>query len=181
MTHPHDNDVPKGNYPPPSPWNFESFKILLDERDAAHREALKLQAAEYERRLHDLNGEYQRDKRRQQDYVLSDKFEQYVAASDEKRVDALAHVNERFEQYARTADEKRDLALTRVNEKFDDYIRRYELRQREIDNLLIAGETAARTAKEFAADAARKMNRNLVIAGLIITFVIGIAQVLGGH
>ena len=136
---------------------------LYDERFAAQEKALALQAKEYERRLHDLNGEYKRDRERQKDYVTVEKFE------DNLRAESTA----------------RDAALLRIDEKFNDYIKRYEARQREVDLLLAAQEGAAREAKsaaenegrrsrEATAEQARKTNRNLgyVSAALAITVIV---------
>ena len=98
----------------------------LEERQAAVRDALTLQAAEYERRLQTLNHENERIAS-----VLNGSVSQ-----------------ERFEQYVSNESEKRELALERVNEKFDDYVRRADQRQREMDLLIQAQDQAAREAKE---------------------------------
>lgn len=122
----------------------------IDERFAALDKALQLQATEYERRLHDLNGEFERDRTRQHDYVTVDKYESTLAS----------------EKIAREA------ALLRVDEKFDDYVKRYEIRQREVDLLLAAQAGAADEAKRAVEEQGRKSNRNLGIASLILGAIV---------
>lgn len=122
----------------------------MDERFAALDKALELQASEYERRLHLLNGEFERDRARQHDYVTTDKYESTLEA----------------EKSAREA------ALLRVDEKFEDYIKRYEIRQREVDLLLAAQAGAADEAKRAVEDQGRKSNRNLGIASLVLGVVV---------
>ena len=109
----------------------------LEERQDVVKEALTLQAAEYERRLQTLNHENER-----------------IAS-----VLAGSVSQERFEQYVKNESEKRELALERVNEKFDDYVRRAEQRQREMDLLIQAQEQAAREAKEAVARAERDASK----------------------
>lgn len=116
----------------------------IDERFDALDKALKLQAREYERRLHDLNGEFERDRTRQHDYVTTDKYESQLEA----------------EKVAREA------ALLRVDEKFNEYIKRYEARQREVDLLLAAQSGAADQAQRAVEEQGRKSNRNLGLASL---------------
>lgn len=116
----------------------------LDERFDAMDKALELQAAEYARRLHDLNGEYQRDRIRQNDYVTVDKWE----------------TTNEGERIARVA------ALLRVDEKFEEYVKRYEVRQREVDLLLAAQSGAADEARRAVEEQGRKSNRNLGMASL---------------
>lgn len=122
----------------------------LDERFQALSKALELQAVEYERRLHDLNGEFERDRVRQHDYVTVDKYESQLTA----------------EKLAREA------ALLRVDEKFDEYVKRYEIRQREVDLLLAAQSGAADEAKRAVEEQGRKSNRNLGIASLILGAIV---------
>lgn len=128
----------------------------MDERFAALDKALVLQAEEYARRLHSLNGEYQRDRQRQLGYVSADKFESTHKA----------------EATARAA------ALLRVDEKFEDYVKRYEVRQREVDLLLAAQAGAADEAKRAVQDAARKQNRNLGIASLTLGIIVFVANII---
>lgn len=129
----------------------------INERFEALNKALELQAKEYERRLHDLNGEFERDRTRQHDYVTIDKWE----------------ATNKAEATARTA------ALLRVDEKFEEYVKRYEVRQREVDLLLAAQSGAAEEAKRAVEDAvrksdaqsrelARKQSRNLGLASLAL-------------
>lgn len=139
---------------------------LYDERFAAQEKALALQAREYERRLHDLNGEYKRDRERQKDYVTIDKYEDKLASEQEAR----------------------ENALTRVDERFEDYIKRYEARQREVDLLLTAQKAAAEAAKYAAEEQgrraldatnaqARKTNRNLGIVSLVLGVIVVVVNV----
>lgn len=133
----------------------------INERFAALDKALELQAKEYERRLHDLNGEYVRDRQRQNQYVTTDKYENNLTQEREKR----------------------EFALARVDEKFEDYIKRYEARQREVDLLLSAQKGAAEEAKRAAEEQGRKIRdetekqgrkqaRNLLLMGLVLTGLI---------
>lgn len=138
-----------------------------DERFAAIDKALVLQAKEYERRLHDLNGEYQRDRQRQALFVTMDKWET---------------VNE-TERVARIA------ALARVDEKFEEYVKRYEVRQREVDLLLAAQAGAADEAKRAveeqgrksdaqSRELARRQSRNLGVASLTLGLIVFFANVI---
>lgn len=155
---------------------LESIQATMDEREKRFedyregvKEALALQASEYSRRLHELNGEYKRDRERQADFVRSDKYEDKLKADEEK-----------FKREA----EARETALLRVDEKFNDYVRRYEQDKRDLDVLLAAqkgaAEEAVRAAEKFALAAKDKANeqgrrtaRNLTVMGLGLTaFVI---------
>lgn len=128
----------------------------VDERFAALSKALDLQAAEYERRLHALNGEFERDRERQHNYVTTDKWE----------------ATNKAESTARTA------ALLRVDEKFEEYVKRYEVRQREVDLLLAAQSGAAEEAKRAVEEQGRKSNRNLGIASLVLGIVVFGANII---
>lgn len=134
---------------------MERIARLTDRMDEQEK-ALVLQAKEYARRLHDLNGEYQRDRARQNDYVTTDKWE---ATNEGERVARVA-------------------ALLRVDEKFDEYVKRYEQRQREVDLLLAAQKGAAEQAIRAAEDQGRKSNRNIGIAGLVLTLIVIAANFL---
>lgn len=139
----------------------------INERFDALDKALELQAKEYARRLHDLNGEYQRDRQRQAQFVSEDKWE----------------TTNKAESVARAA------ALLRVDEKFEEYVKRYEVRQREIDLLLAAQAGAAEEAKRAVEDAvrksdaqsrelARRQSRNLSIASLSLGILVFAANFL---
>lgn len=131
-------------------------RARLDERLQALDKALQLQAKEYERRLHDLNGEFERDRTRQHDYVTIDKYEAQLTA----------------EKLAREA------ALLRVDEKFQEYVKRYEARQREVDLLLSAQAGAADEARRAVEDQGRKSNRNLGLASLGLGVIVFFANVI---
>lgn len=135
---------------------LEEREKRMDERFAALDKALMLQADEYARRLHDLNGEYQRDRARQNDYVTVDKWE------TAREADATARV----------------AALLRVDEKFEEYVKRYEVRQREIDLLLAAQKGAAEAAIKAAEDQGRKSNRNIAISGVVLGLVVFLSNVV---
>jgi hypothetical protein len=134
----------------------EERQERIDERFRALDKALRLQAQEYERRLHDLNGEYQRDRQRQSDYVTVDKWEQTNKA----------------ESTARAA------ALLRVDEKFEEYVKRYEVRQREIDLLLSAQKGAAEAAIRAAEDQGRRSNRNIGVAGVVLGLIVLVVNII---
>lgn len=177
----------------------------IDERFTALDKALELQAAEYARRLHALNGEYQRDRQRQAGYVATDKYEAGIKAEAEARARETMRMNERFDDYlemyekrhreledevrARTPQAQFDdykkaessaraTALLRVDEKFDDYVKRYEIRQREVDLLLAAQAGAADEARRAVEDQGRKSNRNLGIASLVLGMVVFAANII---
>lgn len=128
----------------------------MDERFAALSKALELQATEYERRLHALNGEFERDRLRQHQYVTTDKWETKNEAEQEAR----------------------ETALLRVDEKFTEYVKRYEARQREVDLLLAAQSGAAEEAKRAVEEQGRKSNRNLGIASLLLGALVFGAQII---
>lgn len=146
----------------------------LEDYKASVKEALKLQAEEYTRRLHDLNGEYKRDRERQQDYVRVDKYEDKLKADEEK---------------FKRESEAREKALLRVDEKFDEYVRRYEQDKRDIQ-VLLAAQKAAVEAAERAADkhsveqkekveaASRRTTRNLQLMGLGLAIFVFAANFL---
>lgn len=135
---------------------FTALDRRLEERFAALSKALELQATEYARRFHDLNGAFERDRVRQNDYVTVDKWEARNEA----------------EQEARTT------ALLRINEKFDDYLKRYEERQHEVDLLLAAQKGAAEAAIKAAEQQGRKSNRNIAVASLVLGLAVFAANVL---
>lgn len=141
----------------------EYIERLLNERDrrfddrfVALDKALTLQATEYARRLYDLNGEYQRDRERQNAYVTVDKWE------DRLKAEAMA----------------RSAALQRVDEKFEEYVKRYEVRQREIDLLLAAQKGAADAAIKAAEEQGRKSNRNIAISGFILGVIVFLVNII---
>lgn len=135
---------------------FEALDRLLNERFVSLEKKLNTEAIELARRLHDLNGEYKRDRERQADYVRIEKFEDKLK-TDAERLKA--------ESVAREA------ALLRVDEKFDDYVKRYEQDKRETDLALAAQKGAAEQAKRAAEEQGRKSNRNLAIATLLLGII----------
>ena len=138
-------------------WTLPTLKVLMDERFAAIDKALELQAEEYSRRLKDLNGEYIRDRERQNDYVTVEKYEDKLAAEAQAR----------------------DVALTRVDEKFQDYVKRYEVRQREVDQALSMMKGAADQAQRAIEEQARRTNRNIAILGLALAVLVALANYIG--
>lgn len=135
-------------------------------------EATELQAAEYARRLEDLNGEYKRDRDRQQDFVSTERFETSLKAEKDKFSEFIQRYETRHEeivnaqhQYVTTdkyedklAAEKdaREHALQRVDERFAEYVTRWEARQREIDQTIVTLSQAAAEAKRIAEDQGRQ-------------------------
>jgi phosphopantetheine adenylyltransferase len=128
----------------------------IDERFEALGKALEIAAQEYARRLHDLNGEYKRDRERQAQYVTIDKYETQTRA----------------EQIAR------ETALLRVDEKFEEYVKRYEVRQREVDLVLSVQKGAAEQAIRAAEETGRKSNRNLAIASICLAGLVLLANII---
>lgn len=163
----------------------------LQERFDASEAATKLQATEYARRLKDLNGEYQRDKDRQTDYVTTDKYEDKIAAMDSARVAAV-----------NSEKDAREAALLRVDEKFDDYVKKWEQIQQDQAAQIITlsaaaaeakriaedqgrqtraeADQAARAQKEAQQDAVRRQTRNITLMGIFLAAVVGLANLLPG-
>lgn len=139
----------------------------LEERRVADTEARGLQAVEYERRLTALNHAHEKALEVQHTYVTQDKYEDKLNAEEEARTTALLRVDEKF-----------DSALTRVDEKFQDHVKRWELRQREIDMALDTQKGAALEATRQVEDQARKTNRNLAIAVIVISVIVGVVNYL---
>lgn len=159
------------------------LEVTLQKMD----QATELQAQEYSRRLHELNGEYKRDRERQADFVSTDKYEDKIAAMDEARIAAV-----------HSEKEAREQALLRVDEKFEEYVQRWELRQREMDQTIntlskaaaeakniaesqgrqtrAEAEASAQRAKDAAAEATRRQTRNITIMGIILATVVGVAN-----
>lgn len=162
------------------------LETKVEERD----KALGKQATEYERRLKDLNNEASRIQDVLNRSVTAEKFEDYVKNEADKTAAALDQ-----------EEQKRVLALERVDEKFDEYVKRYEQRQRDIDNVLAAQKGAAEEARRIAEDSARKTReesetqwrqtqkesqdqaritqRNTAVMGALVIAVIALAQYLG--
>lgn len=163
----------------------------LQEKVEARDKALTVQAKEYERRLHDLNGEYKRDRERQTDFVSIDKYEDKIAAMDEARTTAVE-----AEKMAR------ETALQRVDEKFIEYVKKWEQIQAEQAATIVTlsqaaaeakriaedqgrqtraeAETAARRQKDEQQEAARRQTRNITLMGIGLAFIVGLANILPG-
>lgn len=161
---------------PTEPTWWESFKELLDirfdhldERFGHVQTALELQAREYERRLEDLNGAHKEAIRVQHTYVTVDKYEDRMLAQELARQIAVDRLDE---QLASTT--------LRTDEKLEDYIKRYEVRQREIDQALDISKGASDAAQRISEEQGRKTNRNMALMGLALTIIIAAANWLGG-
>lgn len=175
-----------------TPGDIQELEILvarLQEKIEARDKALLVQADEYERRLHDLNGEYKRDRERQQDFVSIDKYEDKIAAMDEARTTAVE-----------AEKQARETALERVDEKFNEYVKKWEQIQAEQAATIVTLSQAAAEAKRIAEDqgrltrkesedqsrrqkdeqreAARRQTRNITLMGIGLAFVVGLANVL---
>jgi hypothetical protein len=150
---------------------IDGLRELVEERTHANERALTLQAHEYERRLDSLNHAHEKAVEVQHTYVTADKYEASLTSEANARA----------------------LALDRIDEKFSDHVKRYELRQSELDLSIQASDNAAKqiaaTAAALAQDAKdaaarqaedarqkaeaveRRANRNLVVAGLLISAI----------
>lgn len=151
--------------------NLEIEVARLQEKVEAGDKALQVQAREYERRLHDLNGEYKRDRDRQQDYVRIDRFESAMNVEKDKFAEFVERYETRHEEIVNAQHEyvttdkyedkllaekdAREHALQRVDERFSEYVTRWEARQREIDTTIITLSQAASEAKRIAEDQGR--------------------------
>ncbi len=80
-----------------------SLKELLNEKLKGRDDALKLQADEYERRLEDLNHEYQRNKDRNAEFPSAEKFDslQTEFLKYKESNDKIIVVREKFESFER--------------------------------------------------------------------------------
>lgn len=171
--------------------SLEVAIAVLETTVRATEKALELQALEYERRLHALNGEYTRDRERQKDYITVDKYEDKIEAMDKARVAAVE-----AEKSAREA------ALLRVNENLNDYVKRWEQRQRETEMTISTLSAAAAEAKQIAENQGRqtreeadqearrqkeaaeanmrRQNRNITIMGICLAAIVGLVNLLPG-
>ncbi len=120
--------------------------------------ALRMQAEEYRRRLDVLNHAHEKAVEVQHTYVTQEKYDANSTA----------------------ATVARDIALTRVDERFDDHVKRYELRQRELDQALDIQKGAATEVKRAVEAAERRQTRNLTVAGLALAAVIGAFNTVPG-
>lgn len=139
-------------------WALSSLKERHDDKFTQLAKALELQAKEYERRLAELNHAHDRAVTVQHTYVTQEKY-------DER---------------AQSDTDARDAALLRVNEKFDEYVKRYEQRQREVDQALAIQKGAAEQAQRIAEEQGRKSNRNIAIATIVITVVMTVINFVTG-
>lgn len=78
----------------------KQMKAVLEGRD----KALQLQAAEYERRLTDLNHAHQEALRVQHTYVTQDKYESRAKSDDDARKAETARINEILDQHKTRLD-----------------------------------------------------------------------------
>ena len=149
-------------------WTLPQLKELLDERFAALKQALDLQAREYERRLSLLNHAHEKAVEERGTFVTQEKYE------DKMKAEATA----------------RRIALDRVDEKFEEYVKLYERRQREVDEALAlmkgaaegaatAAEAQGRETQRATEEAARRTNRNLVVTGIAVSVIVAVANGAG--
>ncbi len=143
--------------------HLELTVVRLEEQLKASEKALRLQAEEYERRLDVLNHAHEEAREVAAKTVNRKEFEDYVKATQMARDEAV-----------RTEADKRELALQRVDEKFDDYVKRYEVRQREVDQALTTQKASAEAARQFAQEAVQKANRNIAALGVVLAVVIAV-------
>ena len=167
---------------------LEAQDKVTDAKFKASKEALDLQAKEYERRLEDLNHEHQRNIERNADYIGKEKFEafekefrQYKESNDKalvgkERFEAFIRefqqykttndkaVEEKAKYIADAVDQKATSALTTVNVKADAV-------KKEFDEYKVTQATAA----ALAAGAKQGMGK---ISGVAIAAVGVIASLL---
>lgn len=134
--------------------HIENKVVELQARNEGKEEALRLQAAEYERRLQALNNENARVAAVLAHSVSQDRFDDYVKSE-----------RDREEELSRTTKAAADLALDRVNEKFDEFVRKYELRQKEVDAIL-TGQAAVVSAQ------AKLFTRNVALATIALAVIV---------
>jgi hypothetical protein len=86
-------------------------RIIRLERDVHWmQENLKLQAAEYERRLSTLNHAHEKAQQTARTYVTQDKYEDYVVNQASALEKALERVDDRFGVIGKELDEQRGAA-----------------------------------------------------------------------
>jgi hypothetical protein len=140
----------------------------LDERFVAQEEAGRLRAEELARRLEVLNHAHEQAREKERDFISRETYETFVL----RYQDAHQAVKNDIVAAAKSESLKTEANFERVDEKFNEYVKRYEARQREVDLLLSAQKGAAEEAKRAVEEQARKANRNLGIASLVLGLIV---------
>ena len=146
----------------------------LDERFRAQERANTLKAEELARRLEVLNHAHEQAREKERDFISRETYETFVL----RYQDAHQAVKNEILSASHAESEKLEVGLARVDEKFNEYIKRYEARQREVDVLLAAQKGAAEEAKRAVEEQARKANRNLGIASLVLGVIVFAANTI---
>ena len=146
----------------------------LDERFIAQERANELKAEELARRLEVLNHAHEQAREKERDFISRETYETFVL----RYQDAHQAVKNEILSASHTESEKLEVGLARVDEKFNEYVKRYEARQREVDLLLSAQKGAAEEAKRAVEEQARKANRNLGIASLVLGIIVFAANTI---
>ena len=146
----------------------------LDERFQAQEHANELKAEELARRLEVLNHAHEQAREKERDFISRETYETFVL----RYQDAHQAVKNEIVAATRAESEKLEAGLERVDEKFNEYVKRYEARQREVDLLLSAQKGAAEEAKRAVEEQARKANRNLGIASLVLGVIVFAANTI---
>lgn len=153
--------------------------LSVDQRFEYTDKALELQAGELARRLDELNHAHARAQEALNTFVRIDKWEDKVESEENARKIALNRLDERI----KAVD-------TSFDEKLNAYITKTEARQADIETAIATSKHAAEEAKRVAEkegrdsrDAAeaqhRKTNRNMAIAGLLLTGIIALSNWFG--
>jgi hypothetical protein len=145
-------------YPPYSSdgWNLDTFKILIDERFEALNKALVLQAAEYERRLNELNDEYSRIERIQNEYVTHNKYDDYI------------------KNHQIWAEQMKEILHQRIANVYDEFNKFKSSIEKEI----AVQQTETIATKEFSTEQHRRGTRNIAIATIAIAIVVAVTNVI---
>jgi len=146
----------------------------LDERFEAQERANQLKSEELARRLEVLNHAHEQAREKERDFISRETYETFVL----RYQDAHQAVKNDIVSATRAETQKVEANFERVDEKFNEYIKRYEARQREVDVLLAAQKGAAEEAKRAVEEQARKANRNLGIASLVLGIIVFAANTI---
>lgn len=151
----------------------------VDQRFEYVQRALELQAGELARRLDELNHAHARAQDALNTFVRIDKWEDSERSQEEARKIAL----ERLDEQIATVDRS-------FTDKLDAYITKTEARQADIEAAIATSKGAAeeskrvaekegRESREAAEAQHRKTNRNIAIAGMILTAIIALSNWFG--
>lgn len=158
--------------------SLELDVVRLQERILSIREAIKLQAIEYERRLSALNHAHEKAVEVQHTYVTQEKYDDYIVANADQRELAIGRVDEKLHEHIRRWEmqvQEVNRALSTLREATIEAKRLAESEGRE---LRLESHNMAQSAKDTAAEAQRRQNRSITILGFALAFIVGVANLI---